>query len=423
MIAMKNIDKFFVHLILLLQVNFFDVFNLTDSSISGWIGYGQKRVMLLVVIIYFLSWVVRKHNQTAIKYQFGLTAIAIIVAAFAVAVGTIYAYTQGLYVTATESYYFIIVILYFPLRNAVSRTKDLRYLINMIGDYSIIYSSTKIIQSFLLARGHLVFHLNATIDESTAYLFRYMVLGFTRIPSASDFVFWASIFVLVVAWSMPKLLSQKRVFIYLVTGFSYLVLVGQTRGYILILSGVIGIFAILLVHKHLGNIFTGMLIVVFSYPMTIYLINKVNDLLFSNADRANSISVRFLEAQYYWDQAMLNKWFGIGFVSDKIQPAIVHGALYTYYIDDIGIVGVLGQLGIIGVIMCIIMVLQIVKVGIISQNKLSYWILFGSVLACFTTVSLFDAQRVFFLPACLVIFDFISTYEPLKGDFREAAIL
>lgn len=423
-IKLKKIDKIFFVLFLFIQVNFFDLINTRTTFLDGLTSYSSKKILLILVLIYLFF---RKPIRDE-KRSFNWFICSILVITLMVTIGTFFKFKQGIFQTALVSYYFFIVLLYFPFAEEFNSWNVWHDVVRLFGLFGTILAFSKILQSFFLAKFHiLLLYLNTNSDYTTATSLNHMLAGFTRIPSAADFVYFTIVFMVVYELARGFVFSKyKDMFIYFVC-FFYLFFVGQTRSYQLLVLAVILIALFLEIRKHRLANFVKLIIGILALCLVPILWHFVSK-LFLNSSRSISITIRQEEISYYWSKFFYSGWFSLGFIRDDTFGTLLHGPRFNntgtsmigYALDDIGIFGFFGRFGLIGIPVVLTMISDSFNNFKKSKYKNLTVILLVVLFGSWLSTSFLDSQRIFYLPLVLAMMDFISANssvnDSLEGD-------
>ncbi|KRO00386.1 hypothetical protein [Companilactobacillus kimchiensis] len=421
---MKILDKFFLYIFLILQVNFFDLINIRNSFLNGWSSYSQKKLFLIFVFIYiFLRLILYNahFNPKIMRRHFSPFIIFLLISVVILIFGTLYKFDQTLFATILIAYYFFILLLYFPFSEYLNTWENWRYIIRRFIIFSSIVSIIKLVQSYILLHfGKLIFYLNTNFDYSTALQRNFNVLGFTRIASSVDFVAFSVFIMLIYKAIKGAIFSKLKDNVILFFNVLFLICVGQSRGYLIIIVVIILSILLMRVLKSVSKsiqIFFLVLILLIAMVCVGILIDKV----FFVGSRSISMSIRQYAYQYYLKNIFNNGWFAFGFARDDLYGSLIHGQSINYNgqiisanFDDVGIIGFLGKFGMLGVLNIIVFLWSSIQCFAESKYKqlsfLTYIFLFG----CWISLSPFDSQRIFYLPIILVFLDFLTTRD--KGE-------
>lgn len=420
---MKTFDKFFLVIFLLLQVNLFDVIDLSDSFFESIMTYSQKKILLVFVIIYmFLRFIFIK-DVGKVYRTFTPYIITLILMWIAVIFGTMSVFNQSFISTFYIGYYFLIILLYFVFVKIFSTWDAVIDFVKIFSIFTFILSISKIIQSFALSKLHIsILHLNSTGDFNTATQMKYTVLGMTRISSASDFVFWGSVLLLVCMSLNRSVFSNFLDKILLLINACYLIVVGQTRAYIMIFILLICLtlfIKFLRTNGKILTIFVGLFVLI---PIIYVAYIGIQSILFSNTSRLVALSIRTEAIRYYFNNIFVNKWFEFGFARDDLYANMIHGQLLTYNYDDVGLVGFLGRFGLVGIVSLIILVISGIVNFIHSKNKYVSGMLIISVVGVSISLSLLDPQRIFYFSVILALLDFFRNDKSYNGVINDMKV-
>ncbi|MCT4397412.1 hypothetical protein EFN70_01775 [Pediococcus ethanolidurans] len=408
---MNNLDRFFLFIFLCIQVNFFDFIDIRNTSLNNFSSYAQKKLLLATILLYlFIRFVFFNHRISLKKKSFDFFIVFLFLSVIIVTFASSAKFQQGIFQTFLMSYFFFVLILFFPYSRILNNWADWVEVTRYFAIFSFVLSLTKLLQSFVLAHMHIqLFHLNTLLDYNTAIQLKYMVFGFTRIPSATDFVFFSSCLILICTIANKAPFSKKICYFLLGVNFLYLLLVGQTRSYIVLLMAVIILYVLMLLEKRYGLTMTIFISVCAALPAFIILSIVLNKILFGNSDRVISLSIRSLAIQYYLNNINLNGWYAIGFARDDLFGTIVHGPTLNYNFDDVGIVGFVGRLGYLGIANLIVYLLSLVTVFFKSKVKSLTVMILTVSFGTSASVSYFDPQRIFYLPILLALLVFFTS--------------
>lgn len=422
---LKSIDKFFLCIFLLLQVNFFDLINIRTTFLNSVTSYSQKKLLLLLILSYcFIKLLENKKIEKGNTYHFRAFVLILLTTVIAVVIGTVFNYNQGLISTILVAYYFFVLLLYFPLSMEFSDWTVWKDAIRLFMFFSTVYSVLKLMQSFVLLKyGRLIFYLNNNLDYDTAMQLRFNIWKFTRIPSISDFIAISILLMLVYKISIGKVFSNRKDIIVLFVNFICLFVVGQVRGY-LILFLLILIFYLsekMMTRFSRGiNSIVGFIILIIGATFAFLVIDKI----FSSDSRAISTEIRFSSYTYYLNHLFENDWFSLGFARDDLYYNLIHGTylngdgqIISANFDDLGIIGFIGRFGLIGIFDMIVYLIALISSFINSKNKNATILIFVFVFGSCISLSLFDPQRIFYLVFIMALLDFL-TMEKSKDKFE-----
>lgn len=422
-IRVKTIDKFFISFMLLLQINFFDLIDTRTSFLAGFSSYSQKKLLLVVAFAYMFIRSIAYGIDYKRKKNYTLFVILFLISWVAILLATVSIYGQSIVKTLFVSYYFLLIILYFPFSEALSSKESWSTLIKIFSNFAFILSLIKIFQSLMISKFGKVFFFMSNNDYITATSLRFVKLGFTRIPSPTDFVFFSLLLTLFSILIGLKLFTKWRYRLYIGIYIIFIFLIGQTRSYIIMTILVLLLYVLWFINRHFGKDLVILTMSVLAIPVLFFMIKFIISIIFGNSSRGISLSIRQEAIKYYLQNISLHKWFSLGFVRDDLFSNLVHnthvdfaGNIYSYNYDDVGMVGLIAQYGWLGVLN--ISVYFLATLGVFVKSNSKYLLLFMFVLffGSWISVSLFDPQRIFYLPLLLVLIDSIDN-NILKSDF------
>ncbi|WP_135368196.1 hypothetical protein [Levilactobacillus suantsaiihabitans] len=415
---MKRIDKFFLTILLLLQVNFFDLVNINGTVLASISSYSQKKLTLFVVLVYILfrQFVVKREEIVSSNCYFKVFVTVTLVSWLFVFIGTIFQFDQSLLSTFFIGYYFWILLLYFPLSEILNDWSRWGDFIKLYSIFSIVLSLSKIVASFVLAKtGVQLLYLNSTSDQK-ALLLGHTALGFARIPSSADFIFIGEVLLAVsLVKKVPHVKTKYSIFVFFINA-GYLIFVSQTRGYIVLLF-VLSCIVVLFNLKRTNNVaIIYFVVVLLSVPIIIGFYATLAKLFYSDSSRSISLDIRQSAINYYLSNLGLNGWFSMGFARDDIFGGLIHdthingaGQILSYNFDDSGVVGFLGRFGIVGVLDLLIGLISIIIVYVKSRFKFLSLFPLLAIIGMSISLSLFDPQRIFYFPILMVLLDFLAS--------------
>ncbi|RWR35834.1 hypothetical protein EPJ63_09895, partial [Pediococcus acidilactici] len=202
-----------------------------------------------------------------------------------------------------------------------------------------------------------VFFFMSNNDYVTATSLRFVKLGFTRMPSPTDFVFIALLLMLLSIIADLKVFTQWRYALYIGIYVIFIFLVGQTRSYIIMTILVLLLYILWLINKYFGKDLVILTLGILTVPVLYFVVKFIMNIIFGNSSRGISLSIRQEAVKYYMQNISMHKWFSIGFARDDIFSDLVHnkhidfvGNVYSYNYDDVGMVGLIAQYGWLGVV-------------------------------------------------------------------------
>lgn len=183
------------------------------------------------------------------------------------------------------------------------------------------------------------------------------------------------------------------------------------------------LYVLWLINKHFGKDLVILTLGILTIPVLYFMIKFIISIMFGNSSRGISLSIRQEAIKYYVQNISLHKWFSMGFVRDDLFSDLVHnthidfaGNIYSYNYDDVGMIGLIAQYGWLGVLDITIYFLTTVSIFIKSHSKYLFLIVFVLLFGSWISTSLFDPQRILYLPILLVLVDNVAD-GTLKANF------
>ncbi|ARW23996.1 hypothetical protein S101189_00531 [Pediococcus acidilactici] len=421
---MRTLDKFFITFMLLLQINFFDLINTQTSFLASFTSYSQKKLLLVVAFIYIFIRSIAYGIDFRRKKNYFLFVALFLISWLAVLLATVSTYGQPVIKTFFVSYYFLLIVLYFPFSEAISSKESWINLMKIFTNFAFILSLIKIFQSIFISKFGKVIFFMSNNDYNTATSMRFVKLGFTRMPSSSDFIFVALLLIIFSIVSGLNLFNRWKYTLYIGVYVAFIFLVGQTRSYIVMTMLVLLLFILWFINRHFGRDLVILTLGILTIPVLYFMVKFIINIIFGNSSRGISLSIRQEAMRYYLQNISLHKWFSIGFARDDVFPNLVHnkhvdiiGNVYSYNYDDVGMIGLIAQYGWLGVFNILVYFVTTVSLFIKSHSKYLFLVVFVLIFGSWISTSLFDPQRILYLPLLLVLMDSISD-GTLEVDFH-----
>ncbi|MFT9030856.1 MAG: hypothetical protein ABF415_05185 [Leuconostoc pseudomesenteroides] len=419
----KTLYKCLISLLILLQVNFFDFITFPDWFFYNINSYSVKYLSTFLVFIACLVRLIEYKSNSSIKnngqINFSVSLLLLLLFSTFITYQSSIVYKQTILTSFSISYYYLFVLGYFAFHNFFTRLENIKWFFGLIIYSSVFLSITKIIQSYLAGKfGKIVFGSYSTVDKNNLITLSSDIVGFVRLPSASDFVFFASM--LLVITFLFKKISIKNKFTILFVNIFFLFIVSQTRTYVLII--LVLIFGVVLIK--VSSEFKQFSIVVLLFGViggvffSLYLVEQMG--FITTGGRSASYTVRLDAIQYYLSQFSNNGVFAIGFAHDPEFLLLNHGYSLAYgrsiyYMDDIGIIGFLAVFGKLGILWLIVFLSELLKQILHAGNKKIVMLLCFTVLATSGTLVYLNIQRIFYLVFLLLLVDFFVHERNLEG--------
>lgn len=403
-----KLNKFFILLILFLQVDFFSLLR-NNQTFFVWNSYQKKYLAVVLIIVLYIINTVNDSIQEKKKYDYFRTPIYFgIVAMVLVFIGSIMTYSQSLGATVRVASYLLIPLLYFPLKSIFDNVQGFNFISNSIINVGIVYAVLLNLQFVMYKIAGVLF-----LDTGVYGLNIDMTSGGFRIAKPADFISFSLLFLCLRIYSHSENNILKN-FTFVLIDFFFIIFVSQTRMYVII-SALLIIILLVVRSKGLLKYF----VFVYSALFAILSIFAIPSVLnsFTTGNRSESFSIRSGEIPYYFDKIFLHKWFGIGFPDQSIYGYIVNGPystslayLYNQYVsyslDDVGLLGYVATFGIIGFLILIIYIYKFITLIRMSVDKTPIMMICLYLLISAITLSIFDIQRILYLPIILYISEY-----------------
>lgn len=423
---MKAFDKFFLIVFLIIQVNFFDLVNTNDSFLSGITGYSQKKLLLVAIGLYVVLRLFSTDIKNTRQNNFSFYLLFLLASWGAVLIGTIVNFHQSIFSTFLAGYYFLIVILYYVYSKILTDWKDWQNFTKVTAIFSVIFSITKLVQSFIYVKFNiLLLHLNSNLDQHTATSMRFVSHGFTRIPSVADFTFFGTLLILVCMITKKDVFSQKIEYGMVLVNVMCIFLVGQTRIYMVLSMVIIVLYLVKIAYEKFGLDFYYLMMVILIIPIVYLAYKGIIKLFFSSGSRSVSLSIRLEAIDYFWNHLTLNKWFSMGFARDDLYSGLLHGKyidnnlqIIQFNFDDVGMIGFIGRFGVLGIINVSLYAVVLVRAFVKSKMKYATTLIMVIVIGSWVSISLYDPQRIFYLPILLAYLNFLAFAKDDQGSMN-----
>lgn len=421
---MKNINRSLLLLILFLQTDFLSI-----PRVSGvvlvWNSYSSKYLSLLIIfillIVNFIYSIFRRPIRQEIKTKRYFDVPILILLFFVIMLIFISCrkYQQPLFSSITASYYFFILIFYFVLRKYFNDESSMNFITEATIYTGTIYSAVLIVQGFVYSKGIELLNIgiNGLRVEDSAFLFNIV-----RIKAPADFISFTIVIILI------KILTSHRhrysLWCYLAINLVYIIVVSQTRVYILIDLALAGIVILLLISNisYRLSIFSTLVIICIAIFISASLFTS-----FTVGSRQMSYSVRLDAIKFFLSEVPKGTLFGIGFPNTVMNTGLLHGDLltilgYQYYLDDVGIIGFYTIFGWASILVVLLFTISFIRSFLNSEHRSIIFLILFYVIATSTTLLLLNVQRILYLPLLLFIANynfrngFKSKYRYLRRD-------
>ncbi|USI45204.1 hypothetical protein [Leuconostoc mesenteroides] len=231
----KTLYKCLISLLVLLQVNFFDLITFPDWFFYNINSYSVKYLSTFLILIACLVRLIEYKSNSSIRengqINFSVSLLLLLLFGTFITYQSSIVYKQTILTSFAISYYYLFVLGYFAFHNFFTRLENIKWFFDLIIYSSVFLSITKIIQSYLAGNfGKIFFGSYSTVDKNNLMTLSSDIVGFVRLPSASDFVFFASM-LLVVTFLVKKISIKNKFTILFINIFSCLLLVKHVLMY------------------------------------------------------------------------------------------------------------------------------------------------------------------------------------------------
>jgi len=408
-----NFLKISIFLILLLQVNFFDLIPSTPFVFYYVNSYSVKNATLIVVLLLLpMLFKYRGH----LYGSFTFSTILLLIFTLYIAFNSMTTYTQGFTETFKLYGYIFIIFIYWELRHVILTTDVFRFFLKTTIALGTINAAIQSFNSFVVMHfGKNLLFQSSNVDADNIIQKAKVVSGFVRVQTPADFIYFSllALFTFVIFFK-GELVASKIYSIYFVISF-YIIFVSQTRVYELLLAIITIIFITIRWRELLKKWFVLAIPAVAGiFVVGIFIVFQ--KLSFTSGDRVASLNVRIEAINYYLSHAKDNGIFGIGFASDNQYFLLNHGYSQTfqksaYYFDDVGVVGFLGKYGFLGYVYLLFLLIDLIKNLVFSKEKLYSIVVIFSLLITSVSLIYLDPQRILFLPLTFLLLTYASNYK------------
>ncbi|RDY27442.1 hypothetical protein CHL78_009515 [Romboutsia weinsteinii] len=316
----------------------------------------------LVAILSIIIFIVKFKSIVKKRYIFKNYIITLMVICGISQIGAYFAFGQNLKYGILGMHHIFIYLFYFYFVDFFNkeRKRDLRNNVKNI----IIYMGTTLSILYLIQA---IIYPKVVIFNMS-YAFRG---GSVRFFTGYVFI----MFSIVIIYSKLLTKFERKYFLHILIQIVSLVVVSQTRNFILgvLIVIVYGLFMskkinkVWLVYTLITAIFIYMLM--FSNESN-FLNEVINSVLIEIKTKTGNIGVRYLELEYYMNLLKDNLISGIGLLDTRyyLTPIITGYDPYLYFVGDLGLIGVVIQTGVLGGIW---MLAFFNKMYIVSKKNLS----------------------------------------------------
>lgn len=359
----NTINRFELYIfifLILLQVNFFH-FSFLPQSLVDLNSDINKQLVLFVIIISYTIFMVIRYSLKNYKFKYSLTfSIGIfIVTLIVLTLVTKQSYDIPLFQTFKNSYYYWIIIYFFPcvfvIKNYLNKAV---FYLKIIGFLDIFIILIQDIAYFKFGR------LILSLDEFSLS----MLSVNNRFVTDGDFLLFVSFIIFFIGiWSKKGI--NKFDISYLILFIIHQIFFAKGRVALLIFLCMFAGFLIFYIVK-LPKKYQYMVLLGYAMVGAFMLYNIIIKLSFFSGERAISGQVRLYEIQYYLEYAKLHTFWGIGFTDDQL---LLHGGFGQllggkYSMTDVGVIGYFGIFGYIGVPFIVSYSIQLIRLCMNSRS-------------------------------------------------------
>ncbi|MGN1381699.1 MAG: O-antigen ligase family protein [Eubacterium sp.] len=400
-------------LILLINDKFFQLCRIPDS-LYIWMGSTSRALVGTLCIIFgmlALVWSNKKFRNSEgrfLKLYLGIYTLAIV----AIAAYTVLVYDlQPAKVSYKYAAEYLIVLETFALCGCMVNEENTERVFEVVNIFSFLHNVLIIGQQILYSINRTVFMPDVNVD-----LYRSGVMRISMGTFGNFFILYNFYCLFFDSGKKKKI----KYILYLVTGLYALVVVQQTRMYIVSIL-IVAVVIILIESKSVRKCITG--IVLFCTGIVVlagtgYLQKLLQS--FSSTDDAFTVSRnnRFYAFSYYWHLFLKHPLLGMGFARNDVYKSIVHGPLGIADITDVGFVGQLATLGVCAFIIYIPFLFYLFKTAIKTGNRI---VLMGALYCLLTSVTLIalNAPNIVLVPFLLAY----AFYENRKSEAKMEYVL
>ncbi|AKU35221.1 hypothetical protein AKG30_09740 [Lacticaseibacillus paracasei] len=389
-------QKILYLILLLLQVNFFNLFGNQDFYQLN--ADNSKIIILFLVAASCVLWAPVAFStffkaKGYVKNPFNWLIISFLLCWVAVLFGSSSVYQISLGKTINLSYYYPIVAYFFPFAWLVKI--DFSFVLKSLKIFAYIDLLFMLIQDLVLSFGGRLF---LSLDPFGQQMF----MNTGRIVAGTDFLLFAC-FVIILARKLNHTLPSYIEVVFFSGLVFHLFFFAKSR---MILLLVVAIITVAIFFNSSKKFTTPVRLLFYSF-CSVGILALMNMLIakmsFFSGDRAASGQVRIQAITYYLNNLGLNKWFGFGFTPffDQIGgggQGVDGGVFYTSDVGMIGLVAIFGALGVFFVILFLLIFIRFLRsFGDFSVKTIVIVYIFGQ----WISLSSFDISRILIFPMAL----------------------
>lgn len=222
---------------------------------------------------------------------------------------------------------------------------------------------------------------------------------------------------IILIYNLVQIFCNKKktffIFLQVVLGFYCLIVIQQTRMYILITFICLAFIFLVKGKSKLQIILTPLIIL--SLGLFLTFSSTVNEFFASfsiTGEQAGSTIARLDAIDYFWNVFLDNPIFGFAWPGDEAYFSIAHGPLGTAYLSDIGFLGLLAELGLFAIPFYLLPLIRIVyilyKIGwkrVIRENMFLV-VLLVYMIGTSVTLLITDSGRSIAFPFIIALYEY-----------------
>ncbi|QAS69332.1 hypothetical protein DLJ48_01735 [Oenococcus sicerae] len=420
MIKKKQLYKFVILILLILQTYFFDLIPGLNSILTSFNSEFSKKAEMIFLIIPFLFPLLFKSTDGPIQrtrifdktshgqWLFSLPIIFLFISVAAITIASSDIYSQTIYHTLSDYYGFFILIGYFSLHPFLSGRDNIEWFYQVAKKFCLFYIGVQILGGFVFFETGRVLFFYTPVALSNIY-----ALG--RFTEGTEFV----TFMVYCVSIKPFLLQKKWVFsdyLLILFGLVFHAFLSKGRMYLLICIIVCAVSVLFQIINLKREKILKIFVPIFIFLLTLGIYRFFLSLGFTNlnGDRAASYIARASSVNYFSNHIFYNRWFGIGFPNSDRYWWLLHGVPgvdaaggHLWY-TDIGVLGTLSILGCLGIIFVGWLLIILVIACVLSKHKQVVLISLAYLLLSSISLSPLDTGRVWMFSLVLIFIDYGS---------------
>lgn len=409
----NSIDLYGLGIILffLLVNKFFYIFKLPTAY-----GAGQQTLSAVFAIILFSFMVLIQHKLRVDQYSKWILGLFLFIA-IEFLYSVFHYENESLMTMLKDNLYFFVLFIYFVVDYWISSKEKFEIFITLITWICLITNILLISNAFIYnLSGNFILQIGGiNYGDTIKILYRSNGIRIYNVNQGLIFI----VAIISAGYVFGDKGKQRR-FIHLLnilTTLFSLYYIEQSRMALLIIS--IAIMAVLLLSnnsnrqkKYILILMVLALGIVFGIDIITGTATSIWDSLTNSSDKTSLY--RFQEMTYYWQCALKQPFFGLGFVSPSGNNAsIVSGYAGNWSYTDIGLIGIMGKMGITGAIFYLFMLFKLMKAALTIKTS-TRGARIGICIALFlglATLSYFDSQRIMGLVIAIIYIHETNIYD------------